>query len=132
MQCNEKLSYKLQRKTANRTSISPGTIAYPIGKATIDLEPKIRTEEQKLILVPKNKTTQTVSVPRLSSDHNICHFAYLSPGNICFSNVLISTSLLQSSRKTFFASLFLESIKCKTFPTKSAFLRILARVDSLQ
>jgi len=28
--------------------------------------------------------------------------AYLSPGTICFSNVLFSTSFLLSSRKTFF------------------------------
>jgi len=29
-------------------------------------------------------------------------FAYLSPGTICFSNALFSTSLLESSRKTLF------------------------------
>jgi len=46
-------------------------------RATIDLEPKIRTAEEMFA--------------RLLSDHTL---AYLSPGNTCFSNVLFSTSFL--------------------------------------
>ena len=47
---------------------------------------------------PKRK--QLFLLARLMLDHV---FAYLSPGTICFSNVLFSTSFLESSRKTLFS-----------------------------
>jgi len=41
-------------------------------------------------------------------------FAYLSPGTICFSNVLFSTSFLQLSRKTFISlAYFLNQLNAK-------------------
>jgi len=61
--------------------------------------------EKNLILLPKKK--QLFLFVRLMLDHM---FAYLSPGTICFSNVLFSTSFLESSQKKLFR-LFLESIK---------------------
>ena len=61
-----------------------------IDRATIDLEPKKRTAEENLILLPKKK--KLFLFARLMLDHT---FAYLSPRTICFSNVLFSTSFLE-------------------------------------
>ena len=59
-----------------------------IHRATIDLEPKIRTAEENLILLPETK--QLFLFAQQTSDHM---FAYLSLGTICFSYVLFSSSL---------------------------------------
>jgi len=69
---------------------------HPWPRATINLEPKIRAAEQNLILLHKRK--QLFLSARLTSHHI---FAYLSPRTICFSNVLYSTSFLESSRKLY-------------------------------
>ena len=42
-------------------------------------------------------------------------FAYLSPGTICFNNVLFSTFFLESSRKTSFSlAYFMNQLNAKT------------------
>jgi len=58
-------------------------------RATIDLEPKIRTDEENLIILPKKKTI--VSVCTTNVRWYPCLFI---SGNHCFSNVLFSTSFL--------------------------------------
>jgi len=59
-----------------------------IPRATIDLEQKIRMAEENLIFLPKIR--QWFLFAKLTSDRL---FSYLSPGTICFSNVLFSNSL---------------------------------------
>jgi len=54
-----------------------------------DLEPKTRTAGENFILLTKKKTIASVCMTM-----PYCTFAYLSPGIICFSNVLFSTSFL--------------------------------------
>ena len=71
------------------TSYFQRKVSWVIGRATIDLEPKIRTAEQNLILLPKMK--KKIVFARLTSDHI---FAYLFPGTICLSSVWFSTPLL--------------------------------------
>jgi len=71
-------------------------------RATIGLEPKIRTTGKNLILLPNKKAI--VSVCTTKPDHT---FAYLSSGIICFGNVLFSTSC---NRHGNLFNLFLESL----------------------
>jgi len=64
-------------------------IPLPICRATIDLEPKIRMADENLILVPEKKTIVSVCATNVRS--YVCLF---TPGTVCFSNVLYSTSFL--------------------------------------
>jgi len=59
-----------------------------ISWATIDLEPK--TAEENLILLPEEKTIVSVCTTNVR-----LHVACLSPGDICFSNVLFLTFFLE-------------------------------------
>ena len=78
-----------------------------ITRAIIDLEPKIRTARKIQVYYLKRK--QLFLFARLMLDHM---FAYLPPGTICFSNVLFSTSFLESSRKMLFRlAYFLNQLK---------------------
>jgi len=99
-----------------------------IGRATIDLESKIRTAEENLILLPKKKTIVSVCTTNVTS--YVCLF--ISKNHLLQQRLILDFLHGIVKENAFFACLFLESIKYLTFATKPAFLRTLATVDSLQ
>jgi len=98
--------------------------AYTVGRATIDLEPKIRRLGKFWFCYPKRKKLFLFARP--TSDHML---AYLSPGTICFSMSYSRHPSWNRHGKRFFR--FVISW-IKTFVPKPAFIRILTRVHSLQ
>jgi len=80
----------------------------PIVKATIDLEPKIRTAKENLILLPKTKTIVSFFTTNVRS--YICLFT--SRNHLLQQCFILNFPLVIITETLVFACLFLESIKC--------------------
>jgi len=80
----------------------------PTCRATIDLEPKIRTAEKSFILLPKRITNVFVCTTYVSS--YICLF--ISRNHLLQQYLILEFLLAIVTENVFFACLFLESSKC--------------------
>jgi len=78
-----------------------------IGRAAIDLESKIRTTEENLILLPKQKTIVSVCTTNVRS--YLCLF--ISRNHLLQQRLILDFLLGIVTENAFFACLFLESIK---------------------
>jgi len=85
-----------------------GRMICSISRATIDLEPKIRTAEKMLILLPKKITNASVCTAYVSS--YICLF--ISRNHLLQQYLILEFLLAIVTENVFFACLFLESSKC--------------------
>jgi len=95
----EKENRKVQKQTL---------FQYPIYRATIDLEPKVRTAEQNLILLPKKITNVSVCTTNVRS--YVCLFT--SRNHLFHQCLILDFLVVIITKNVFFACVFLESIKC--------------------
>jgi len=79
-----------------------------IDRAAIDLEPKIRTAEEILIILPKNKMIVSVCTTNVRS--YLCLFIFRN--HLLQQCLLLDFFLVIVTENVFFACSFLEVIKC--------------------
>ena len=79
-----------------------------IVRATIDLEPKIRTSEEIFILLPKKKIILSVRTTNVRS--YVCLF--MSRNHLLQERLILDFIVAIVTENVFFACLFRESIKC--------------------
>jgi len=101
---------------------------FTITRATTDLEPKIRTAEKNLILLPKKNTNISVCTTYVSS--YICLF--ISRNHLLQQYLILEFLLAIVTENVFSLAYFLNHVNAKDLRYKTSFLSILTEVDSLQ